>query len=80
MGIFDIINGMIIGRPQDGVYYEEIKAVFQKILKENGREDLPVFYNASFGHNEPKGILPYGVQAELDTYNKTFTILENTVE
>ncbi|QRN49616.1 S66 family peptidase [Macrococcoides bohemicum] len=80
MGIFDIINGMIIGRPQDGVYYEEIKAVFQKILKEIGREDLPVFYNASFGHNEPKGILPYGVQAELDTYNKTFTILENAVE
>ncbi|WP_414052750.1 S66 family peptidase [Macrococcus animalis] len=80
MGIFNQINGMVIGRPQDGVYYEEIKSTFQKILREIEKEDLPVFYNASFGHNEPKCILPYGVQAELDTQNMTFTILENAVE
>ncbi|WP_414046705.1 S66 peptidase family protein [Macrococcus equi] len=80
MGIYDRINGLIIGRPQDGVYYDEIKAVYQKILKEVGRNDLPVLYNASFGHNEPKCILPYGVQAEIDVDQKRFTILENAVE
>lgn len=79
MGVFHQINGMIIGRPQDGVYYEEIKEVYQKILKEIGKEDMPVLYNASFGHNEPKCVLPYGAQAEIDVEALSFTILENGV-
>ncbi|RIO12493.1 S66 family peptidase [Mammaliicoccus sciuri] len=80
MGIFDRINGVIIGRPQDDVYYEEYKEVWVKMLKEWHQEDMPVFYNASFGHNEPKCIIPYGVQAELDVDNKTFTIIDNAVD
>ncbi|MBO3079299.1 LD-carboxypeptidase [Mammaliicoccus sciuri] len=80
MGIFDRINGVIIGRPQDDVYYEEYKEVWVKMLKEWHQEDMPVFYNASFGHNEPKCIIPYGVQAELNVDNKTFTIIDNAVD
>ncbi|WP_323704325.1 S66 peptidase family protein [Mammaliicoccus sp. Dog046] len=80
MGIFDRINGVIIGRPQDDVYYEEYKDVWVKMLKEWHQEDMPVFYNASFGHNEPKCIIPYGVQAELDVDNQTFSIIDNAVE
>lgn len=80
MGIFDRINGVIIGRPQDDVYYEEYKDVWVKMLKEWNQEDMPVFYNASFGHNEPKCIIPYGVQAELDVDNQTFSIIDNAVE
>lgn len=80
MGIFDKINGVIIGRPQDDVYYEEYKEVWVKMLKEWHQEDMPVFYNASFGHNEPKCIIPYGAQAELDVDNKTFTIIDNAVD
>lgn len=80
MGIFDRINGVIIGRPQDDIYYEEYKEVWVKMLKEWHQEDMPVFYNASFGHNEPKCIIPYGAQAELDVDNKTFTIIDNAVD
>lgn len=79
MDIFDRINGIIIGRPQSGVYYEEYKAAWQKILKEAGREDMPVLYNMSFGHNEPKFILPYGLHAKLDASQLTFEILESAV-
>lgn len=79
MGIFDRINGVIIGRPESGVYYEEYKEVWRDILKEAGREDLPVLYNLSFGHNEPKFIVPYGLQAKVDTENLTFEILESAV-
>ncbi|HAL09815.1 MAG TPA: LD-carboxypeptidase [Staphylococcus sp.] len=79
MGIFDKINGVIIGRPQDDVYYEEYKEVWVKMLKEWNQEDMPVFYNASFGHNEPKCIIPYGAQAELDVDHKTFKIIDNAV-
>ena len=79
MGIFDKINGIIVGRPQDGVHYEDYKEIWRQILKEAGREDLPVLYNMNFGHNEPKFIVPYGLQAEVDTENLTFRILENAV-
>lgn len=79
MGIFDRINGVIIGRPESGKYYEEYKEVWQKILQEAGREDLPVLHNLTFGHNEPKFIIPYGLKAKLDTENLTFEILESAV-
>ncbi|TDM02426.1 hypothetical protein ERX40_07680 [Macrococcus carouselicus] len=49
-------------------------------MKEFGYSDLPILYNASFGHNEPKCILPYGVQAEIDTEALTFKLLEAAVE
>lgn len=79
MGIFEHINGIVIGRPFDGFYYAEYKEIWRKILSEAGRSDLPVLYNASFGHNEPKFIIPYGLQAEIDTENLTFKILESAV-
>ncbi len=79
MSIFERVNGIIVGRPQDGVYYEEYKNIWRQILKESGREDMPVLYNMNFGHNEPKFIVPFGLQAEVDTVNLTFTILENAV-
>lgn len=80
MGIFDRINGVIIGRPHDDMYYEEYKDVWTKMLKEWNQEDMPVFYNVNFGHTEPTCIIPYGAQAELDVDNKTFSIIDNAVE
>lgn len=80
MGIFDAVSGAIIGKPQNGKYYEEYKEVWQRVLREAGQETIPVLYNASFGHNEPKCILPYGVQAELDADEGRFVILESAVE
>ncbi len=77
MGIMNRINGIIVGRPQKGVYYEEYKEVYRMIMKEYHCEDLPILYNASFGHNEPKFVMPYGVQAEINADEKTFTILES---
>ncbi len=58
---------------------EEYKVVIKKVLAEFGREDMPVLYNGSFGHNEPKTILPYGVLAEINCENKSFAILESGV-
>lgn len=79
IGIFKHINGIVIARPQDGRYYTEYKEAWRRILTETGRSDLPVLYNASFGHNEPKCIIPYGLEAEIDTDNLTFKILESAV-
>ncbi|CAD2071499.1 LD-carboxypeptidase [Jeotgalicoccus coquinae] len=79
MGVFEHTNGIVIGRPFNGLYYAEYKEVLRTVLSEAGRIDLPVLYNASFGHNEPKFIVPYGLQAEIDTEKLTFKILESAV-
>ncbi|WP_346658013.1 hypothetical protein [Staphylococcus sp. IVB6238] len=71
---------MIIGKPQNGEHYEAYKRTWQTMLEDFDLHDLPVFYNASFGHNEPKCIIPYGATASLDVTNKTFTIHDNTCE
>lgn len=80
LGTLGRINGIIFGRPQNGNLYDEYKAVVQKIMKEWGHEDKPVLFNASFGHNEPKCIIPYGRNAVLNADLATFTITESAVE
>lgn len=80
-GILRVIKGIIVGKPQQEVYYEEYKEVIEKVLvKEENLKDLPVFYNVNFGHAFPIGIIPYGVNTELDCSNKTITLLESATE
>lgn len=78
-GILNRINGIIFGKPKGEVFYEEYKDEILKVLKEYDREDMLVLYNASFGHCEPKFIIPYGAMAEIDSEKKTFKILESGV-
>jgi muramoyltetrapeptide carboxypeptidase LdcA involved in peptidoglycan recycling len=79
MGILNRVNGIIFGKPQGNQFYEEYKTVIKEVLAEFGKDHMPVLYNASFGHNEPKCCIPYGVLAEIDCDEKTFSILESAV-
>lgn len=79
MGIFQRINGLIFGKPAQNTFYEEYKAVIQQIMKEFDREDMPVLYNASFGHNEPKCLIPYGAHAQINCITPGFSIMEKAV-
>lgn len=79
MGVLAKINGMIFGKPYNNKYYDEYKAVIKKVLYECGRGDMPVLYNLSFGHCEPKFCIPYGARAEIDCERKSFSILESGV-
>lgn len=77
-GILSVINGIIVGKPYNGKYYEEYKEVFAKVVgREADRPDLPIIYNVNFGHGVPINIIPYGVECELDCENKTITLLES---
>lgn len=80
MGILNRINGVFWGKPMGEVHYGEYKDVIRKVLKEFGCAELPVLYNGSFGHNEPKMILPYGAMAQIDCENLSFSIMESGVK
>lgn len=73
-GIFNQINGLMVGKPVDEVYYDEYKLVYKEVFKGT---DIPILYNINFGHCLPRCILPYGITAKLDLDAKALTILEN---
>ncbi|WP_017414312.1 S66 family peptidase [Clostridium tunisiense] len=77
-GILKVIKGIIVGKPQGEVYYEEYKeAITQVVSQEEGLTNLPIFYNVNIGHAMPIGILPYGINTELNCENKTITLLDS---
>lgn len=80
-GIFDVIAGVIIGKPQEKKYYEEYKQVYKDVIGvEYGRKDMPIIYNVSCGHSYPIGIIPMGIEMEINAKNKTLTLTENWVK
>lgn len=62
-GIFDVICGLIVGKPQNEEYYEEYKQI---ILDEIKKQDLSIVYNINVGHSTPRCIIPFGVNAKVD--------------
>ncbi|MDF2611542.1 MAG: putative peptidase [Lachnospiraceae bacterium] len=80
-GILKVINGIIVGKPQGEKYYEEYKiAINQVVVNEEKQSNLPILYNANFGHAKPIGIIPYGIIAELNCEQKTITFLESPTD
>lgn len=81
-GLFDRLNGLMIGRPRD--YTDDEKqaldeAVHSVVVDEFGASDLVIATNLDFGHTDPQWILPLGVVAELDPDVRTFRLLEPAV-
>lgn len=76
-GIFDHIKGLLIGKPMDEAYIEEYNQI---LLEELGSFDFPIMTNLNFGHSFPRTILPFDAIAELDTQNKTLTLLSSTIK
>ncbi|MDO5558927.1 MAG: LD-carboxypeptidase [Oscillospiraceae bacterium] len=72
-GMFEHINGIIAGKPEDEVYYEEYKQIFTQVIDD---PDLPVLYNLNFGHSSPRCVIPYGIQTKVDMDNKSVEFLE----
>lgn len=73
-GVFDVVSGILVGKPQDEAYYEEYKAVYNKVITNKA---LPILYNINFGHAQPKCVLPYGALAEVDMEKKVIHIKED---
>lgn len=75
LGILNVINGIIIGKPKDEMYYEEYKESFLKVIKDEAKlTNLPIMYNINFGHSAPMCVLPYGLNATVDLEKKIIII------
>ncbi len=72
-GIFDVINGILVGKPQDEAYYDEYKEIIKKVID---KKALPILCNANFGHGYPRCALPYGLEAEVNLEKASITIVE----
>lgn len=68
---FENINGVIIGKPIDEVYYNEYRKVYTDFFKEL---NIPALYNVNFGHSVPRTILPYNKNVTIDLDNKKIVL------
>lgn len=73
MGVFSVINGLLVGKPQDEVYYEAYKEVYINVIDD---ESLPILYNVNFGHAYPRCALPYGIEATVNLDEKKIVLDE----
>ena len=66
-GVFDVVHGVLVGKPQDEAYYEAYKSILTKVID---NERLPIVYNVNFGHATPRCVLQYGAMAKADMRQK----------
>ena len=63
-GVFDSVSGVLVGKPMDETFAEEYKALLVEIID---NPDLPIVFNINVGHATPRCIIPFGVEALVDT-------------
>lgn len=73
LGIFEAVKAIIVGKPQNEVYYQEYKEVLVRVTEQ---AQTPILYNLNFGHAYPKTVLPYGLEAQIDFNELEFSIIE----
>ena len=75
LGVFAAVAGIIIGRPYH--YSEEENSQLKNlILKYLGNKKCPILLNANIGHTDPIATLRYGSTIEIDSDNRSLTVLD----
>ena len=62
-GIFDVIHGILVGKPMDEMYTKEYQEILVDIVN---NPNLPIVWNLNVGHATPRTIVPFGVMARVD--------------
>lgn len=75
-GILHNIQGLILGRPYHNKFWKEYDQAILQVMKEEGLIDLPIISGMDFGHTCPIFSLPYGIMAEINVDERTFSITE----
>ena len=79
-GILNNINGILVGRPKDGKYYNEYNEVIKEVTRIFKRTDLPIISNCHFGHAWLWNMMPLGTEIEIDCDNKKLLLTESPVK
>jgi muramoyltetrapeptide carboxypeptidase LdcA involved in peptidoglycan recycling/RimJ/RimL family protein N-acetyltransferase len=83
MGVFNQVSAIIFGRPGGSIdparFGDYDKVLVDVVANEFGRPALPIVTQMDFGHTDPMFVIPYGVTAELNCEQKSFSIPENAV-
>ncbi len=66
-GVFDAVSGVLAGKPMDETYAEEYRQLLVEVIN---NPDLPVVFNLNIGHAMPRCIIPFGIEAVVDTDNQ----------
>jgi len=61
-GLFEVINGVLVGKPDGESYFEEYKAILREVIN---TPSLPVVVNLNVGHATPRCIIPFGRHARV---------------
>ena len=69
-GIFDAVSGVLVGKPQNEIYYDEYRKI---LLEEISNKDLSIVYNVNIGHSTPRCIIPFGVDAKVNVERQVIT-------
>ena len=62
-GVFDVVSGVLCGKPMDEKYFEEYKKIIAEVVNDPA---LPIVANINIGHASPRCIIPFGVHAVVD--------------
>ena len=72
-GVFDAVSGVLAGKPMDETYADEYRKLLVEVI---GRPDLPIVFNLNIGHAMPRCIMPFGVEAVVDTDRQVIRFAE----
>ena len=61
-GVFEVISGLLVGKPMDETFYDDYKLALLDIIDSN----IPIVYNLNVGHATPRAIVPFSVHAYVD--------------
>ena len=72
-GIFDVISGVLAGKPMDETYFDEYKKILVEVIDD---PTVPVVCNINIGHATPRCIMPFGIEAVVDTEKQVIRFAE----
>ncbi|HEX7022849.1 MAG TPA: S66 peptidase family protein, partial [Trueperaceae bacterium] len=77
-GILAEAAGLLFGRPRGYTadMTDQLYGAVRKVVREAGREDMPVVADMDFGHTSPMMVLPLGCRAAVDPARKQVEVLE----
>lgn len=73
-GVFEVVSGVICGKPMDELFFEEYKKIIVDVID---NPDLPIVANINIGHATPRCIIPFGVDATINTEKQEIRFKDN---